>query len=119
MALNSANKIVWTYTDDAAVDWKITATKAITDQLDTGTPKVGGSTPEGSENPWPRSWRPRKVYMANGLIRRAQVAYSTTALIWTTPGTTLQLNNGADVATFTAQSTHLGERKRSATASSS
>lgn len=116
MALNSANKIRWRYTDDAGTFWAMTATKAITDQLDTGTPKVGGQASTGSANPWPRSWRPRKVYMKAGLVRRAIVAYDTTALIWTTPGTTLTLNNGADSASFEAD-THLGEKKRAATGS--
>lgn len=119
MALQSANKIAWRYTDDAGTNWVMTGTYAIITQGGAGTEKVGGQAPAGTENPWPRSWRPRKVYMASGLIRRAQVAYTTTAPIWVTPGTTLTLNNGADVATFTAQATHLGERKRAATASAS
>jgi len=119
MALQSMNKILWTYTDDNGVDWSVTATKAITDQLDTGTPKVGGAAGDNADPPWPRSWRKRKVYMTAGATRKAVVAYDTTALIWTTAGTTLTLNNGADSSSYAATVAHLGERKRAATGSTS
>lgn len=118
MALNSMNKILWTYTDDGATDYCCSATKAITDQVD-GTPKVGGAAGSIADPPWPSSWRKRKVYMTYGGKTKAVVAYSTTALIWATPGTTLTLNDGADVQTYTASAAHLGERKRKPTSSTS
>lgn len=118
MALQSANKIRWQYTDDAGNKWAKSAEKAITDQLDTGVAKVGGIAADGSEiGSWPRSWRPRRAYFANGLTRRAVVVYDTTCVAWTSNATTLQLNSGADVATFTSSGAHLGEKKRAATSS--
>lgn len=121
MALNSQNKIRWQYTDDAANKWAITAAKAITDQIGGGAlPKVGGVAADGTEiGSWPRSWRPRKAYFASGLTRRAVVCYNTTCDAWTSNATTLTLNSGADVATFTATGAHLGERQRAATSSTS
>lgn len=120
MALNSQNKIRWQYTDDAANKWAITAAKAITDQLDGANAKVGGIAADGSEiGSWPRSWRPRKAYFAAGLVRRAVVCHNTTCAAWTSNATTLNLNNGADVAVFTATGAHLGERQRAATSSTS
>lgn len=120
MALQSANKIRWQYIDDASNKWAKTAEKAITDQLDGGNAKVGGVAADGTEiGSWPRSWRPRRAYFANGLTRRAVVCYNTTCPAWTSNATTLTLNSGADVATFTASGAHLGEKKRAATSSTS
>lgn len=119
MALPSGNFIAWTYTDDAGTDWAVTARKAITDQLDTATVKVGGAAATPGLNPWPSSWRKRRVYFKNGDKRKSVVAYELTALIWTDATQTLNLAEGADVQSYTATTGHLGERKRQATGSTS
>lgn len=118
MALNSQNKVRWQYIDQDGNKWAMSASKAITDQLDTGVAKVGGIAADGTEiGPWPSSWRPRKRYFFNGLTRRAVVCYTTTAVAWVTGAVTLQLNMGADVATFSQGKNTLGESKRDATGS--
>lgn len=117
MALNSMNKILWRYTDDLGTNYACSATKALTDQLDGANVKVGGVAGSMSDVPWPKSWRKRKVYMTHAGLTKAVVAYTTTALIWATPGTTLNLNEGADVQIYTASAAHLGERKRKPTSS--
>jgi len=119
VALPSGNFIAWTYTDDQGDDWAVTARKAITDQLDTATVKVGGSAAAAGLNPWPRSWRKRRVYFTHADKRKSVVAYEATALIWTDATQTLSLAEGSDVQTYTATNSHLGERKRSATGSTS
>jgi hypothetical protein len=119
MALNSANKIAWTYTDDDGTDWAVTAEKAITDQKDDAVIIVGGAPAVAGLNPWPSSWRKRKVYFTHGDKRKAVTAYEVTALAWTDATQELTLNEGSDVATYTGSKGHLGERKRNATASTS
>lgn len=115
MALQSMNKVRWQYVDDKANKWSITATKAITDQGG----KVGGIAADGTEvSSWPRGWRPRKAYFSDGTTIRAVVIYTAAALAALTEATTLTLNKGADIATFTHNGSTLGEKKRSATKSS-
>lgn len=121
MALASQNKVRWQYTDDDGNKWAMTQSKAITDQQNGAlAAKVGGIAADGSEiGAWPSSWRPRKRYFFNGLTRRAVICHNTTCDAWVTGNTTLSLNLGADVATFSQGKNTLGEKKRDATGSTS
>jgi hypothetical protein len=53
--------------------------------------------------------------MSHGAFIKWQVAYDETCDLWTNAATTLSLNEGADVATYSGSVTHRGERKRAAT----
>jgi len=114
MAALSGNTLAWTYTTsgDTPRTFRLRAKKEITDQLDTGTPKVGGSAASVSVSLPIKGFRPRRAYVVDvstGLIKRSVVAYDDDALILTA-GTTITLNyNGVDTS-FESTGGVLGER---------
>lgn len=112
MADLSQNLIAWTYTDDKGADWRTAAKKAITDQLDVATPKVGGAAAAASLPKKPSWIKCRRAYCTNGTIVRSVVCYETTALCWTTPGTTINLSTSGDVDEFTVTQGSYAERRR-------
>lgn len=115
MAMQDGNRIAWRYTTDDGEQFRTSAKAVYVTDVTDGA-KYGGAAAAGSMRPLPASFRPRKVRMVDAAgATRDVVAYSTTATIWTTPGTTLTLNkNGADVE-FTASSDHVNERYGRAT----
>jgi len=106
--MSSQNKVAWKYTSDDGVEYVRFASKAITDQLDTGTPKVGGEAADGTEEPMPRSFKPRKALVSTAAgILRSVVAYTNTALILT-KGTAITLETGGSDVSFETYG-HRGE----------
>lgn len=117
----SSNKVAWTYTDDDGTDYRIAATKAITDQLNgSSAPKVGGSAALATVARLPKHIKPRKRYVVSaGGVRRAVICYDKTCDLWAVGGTTITLETGgADVA-FTRTTSYFNERVRDTTTSSS
>lgn len=110
MAMQDNNRIAWTYTTNDGEAFRTSAKQVYVQDVTDGA-KYGGSAALGSVRALPASFKTRKVVCvdADG-ASRAVVAYTTTATIWTTPGTIVTLNkNGADVA-FTATGDHISER---------
>lgn len=105
------NRLRWKYTDDKAREWAISAKKVYTDQA-----KQGGSAAAASVRRIPRDLKPRMVKMTSaGLPDRWMIAYTTAALIYATPGTTMTLNNNGVDATYTATDIVRGESYRDTT----
>lgn len=97
------NRIAWGYVDDASVTWRVSAKQVYVEHGTDGT-KYGGSAAASSVRAKPRSLRMRAVEATSGAVTIRVPAYTTSATIWTTPGTTLTRNlNGVD-ATFTTTS---------------
>ena len=106
------NRVVWQYTDDNSNDWAVSA-KAVYVLDGTDGAKYGGSAPASSVKPKPLQMRMRAVKCvdATGFAKWVP-AYETDAAIWTTAGTQLTLcKNGVDT-TFSATSSHRGEKLR-------
>jgi hypothetical protein len=120
MAALDNNRVAWTYTDDQAVDYRISA-KAVYVAQGGGTVPQGGAAAAASVRRIPKEIKPRRVKMvdvATGNKVRFEVAYAVDAPIWTTPGTTMDLNiNGAAVS-CQATATHRGEKSRDTTTQS-
>lgn len=119
MADLSQNLIAWTYTDDKGATWRVAAKKAITDQLNIATPKVGGSPAAASVAKKPSWIKMRRAYCTNGSIVRSVVCYDITALCWTTPGTTINLSTSGDSDAFTTTQGSFAERRRTGIVQSS
>lgn len=117
----SANKVAWTYTDDNGVDYRVAASKGITDQVNgSAVPKVGGSAAAATVARLPKHIKPRKRYVISAAgVRRGVVCYDKTCDLWATGGTTINLQyNGTDTA-FTRGTTYFNEKSRDTTTSSS
>lgn len=109
------NRVVWTYTDDAARDWAVSA-KAVYVLDATDGAKYGGSAASASTVAKPRQLRMRAVKCVSSAGKAIYIpVYSTSAALWTTAGTTVTRDlNGTDTI-FTATSTKRGERYRDTT----
>ena len=116
MARLAANRIAWTYTDDGGTDWRVAASKAITDQAKLGGEAAAASVPE---KPAWLKMRRTTVRNATNSVSRAVPVYEANADILT-PGETINLNlqlvNGtSDSAAFTQGATSptniIGERR--------
>lgn len=117
----SANKVAWTYTDDDGNDWRVAASKGITDQVNgSSTPKCGGTPAAATVARLPQYITPRKRYVISAAgVRRAVVCMDKTCDMWLVPGTTINLQvSGTDTA-FTRGTTYYNERKRDTTTSAS
>jgi hypothetical protein len=104
MAIPNSNRIAWQYECNDGELYRKGAKKFITDQLIDLAPIVGGEAADSFLKAFPINFRPRRAYCvnnANGHTRYV-VCYTEDALLWTTPGTTISLVDGADVADFTA-----------------
>jgi len=121
MAALDNNRVAWTYTDDHVASYRISAKAVYVAQVTDGDAKQGGVAAAPSVRRIPKDIKPRRVKMvdvATGAVARYEVAYATDALIWTTPGTTMDLNiNGAAVS-CEATATHRGEKSRDTTTQS-
>jgi hypothetical protein len=106
------NRVVWSYTDDLAVDWAVSA-KAVYVLDGTDGAKYGGSAPAATVTAKPTRMRMRAVKCTSaGKVDRWIPAYDTTCALWATPGTTVVRDvNGVD-ATYVATKGHRGERYR-------
>lgn len=121
MAALDNNRVAWTYTDDGGGDFRISA-KAVYVAQGGGTVPQGGSAAAATVARLPKQVKPRHVKMtpaAGGNGVRWVVAYAVDAPIWTTPGTTMDLNiNGAAVS-YHSTATRRGEKSRDTTTQSS
>lgn len=117
----SANKLAWTYTDDNGDDWRVAASKAITDQVNgSAAVKVGGSAAAATVKRLPPYIKPRKRYVVYGNVRRAVVCYDRTCDLWAVPGTTITLETSGADQTFTRTADGVyNERRRDTTSQSS
>lgn len=106
------NRVGWAYTSDDTNDYCISA-KAVYVQDVTDGAKYGGALADAADNRIPLDMKPRKVKcVAASNPDKWVVAYTTTATIWTTAGTTLTLDaNGVDVA-YTTTNIRRGEKRR-------
>lgn len=98
MAVQTNNRRRWRYTDRKGNHWAISAKVAYVDHATDGS-KYGGQAAASSIRRIPKDLKPRRVKMtAAGHEDKWVIAYSVDADIYTTPGTTLTLNDlGADV----------------------
>jgi len=113
MAAQSENALAWQYTDDDGNTWTRRAKKAITDQVNGSSEVlVGGEAASTSDNVIKVALiRPRAVYCDNDTYgRKAVVCYDTTCDLWTTPGTTINLNCQGDSRAFVSTRFKLKER---------
>jgi hypothetical protein len=109
--MSSQNKVAWTYTDEMGRDWRRAADKAITDQLDDATVKVGGAAAGATVIRVPTWIKPRVALVQSaGGVKRRCVAYEAGAYILTAGSTITLETAGADV-TFTTYGSE-GERSR-------
>jgi hypothetical protein len=120
MAALDNNRVAWTYTDDGNTAHRISA-KAVYVAQGGGTVPQGGAAAASTVRRIPKEIKPRRVKMtdvATGNKVRWEIAYTITAPIWVTPGTTMDLNiNGAAVS-CQATATHRGEKARDTTTQS-
>ena len=105
MPVMDNNRIAWTYTDDRGNDWRVSAKKAFTDQLDGGNPIQGGSAAAATVKRIPQYIRMRKRGVTYGGKVYYIVVYETTADAWLeTPnsaGFSYPVNGAAQTATWT------------------
>lgn len=108
------NRVAWEYTDDNDENYAMSA-KAVY-VLGADAAKLGGSAPASTVRRLPKEVKPRKVKMiAAGHPDKWIVAYTTSATIWTTAGTSVTLDlNGVDVA-YESTKTKRGEKARDTT----
>lgn len=104
------NREAWLYTDDGGTNYRVSSKTVYTSDVTDGT-KYGGSQATGTETHLPKGFRMRAVKcISAGNPTRWIPAYTTTADIWATPGTTVTRDlNGTDTV-YTATSTHRGEQ---------
>jgi hypothetical protein len=109
------NRVAWTYTDDNAEPFTISA-KAVYVLDGTDGSKFGGEAGSTDDRRIPKEMKPRRVKCVSaGKPDKWMIAYATTATIWTTAGTTLTLDcNGTDTVYATTK-TKRGERSRDTT----
>lgn len=105
----SQNRCAWKYTDDLGNEWAVSA-KSVYVLDGTDGAKYGGEAAEATDPQIPSQLRMRAVKMVAGSNPVKYVpAYTVTATIWTTPGTTLTLNlEGVDTV-YTAARGHRAE----------
>ncbi len=112
MPVMDNNRRRWTYTDDDANDWAISAKTEYVSQGGPGTEFVGGSAAAVSVPRIPKNLKPRFVYMSNGTTTRRLVAYEITAPIWTTPGTTVSMSVNGAAVNMDSTTIKVGEKNR-------
>ena len=98
--LADPSRIAWTYTTDApAVDYVIGAVAAFINTPGTAA-KVGGAAATAELESIPNELKPRKVKCVDAAGHARWVTcYTTTATLWTTPGTAILLNfHGVDTS---------------------
>lgn len=113
MAGLSGNMIAWRYTrNNGTTHYRMRAKKALTDQQTAGLAvKVGGQAATISTPLPPQGFRPRRVYVANGGVKRAVVCYTADAPL-VTAGETINIQYGADSTSFESTGELLEERGR-------
>lgn len=91
------NRVAWTYIDKKDTNYTISAKAVYVLDVTDGS-KYGGSVGSNADRRIPKDLKPRRVKMTSaGKPDKWVIAYSTTATIYTTPGTTLTLDcNGVD-----------------------
>jgi hypothetical protein len=106
------NRVVWTYTDDNAADYAVSA-KAVYVLDGTDGAKYGGSAPAETVPPKPLQLVMRKVKCVSaGAPAIWLTVYEVTAALWTTPGTSVTRDlNGTDT-TYTSTRGRRGEKNR-------
>ena len=105
----SAERTAWQYTDDSPTDWNIQAKTAYVVGDDSA--KFGGEAAAAANDSIPNGFKPRRVRVvsAAGDVRWP-VVYTTSATLWTTPGTTVTMDiKGVDTV-MTCGKTKRAER---------
>lgn len=108
----ASNERIWgTYTSDDGEDFNISVKKALV--AGGGNDAVLGYTAgAAAQANIPNGFRPRRVKCvdASGNARWV-ICYTTAATLWSTPGTTIQLNYKGVDTQFTSTKKRLGERQ--------
>ncbi len=115
MPVTDQNRRRWTYTDDMATDWAISAKS---DYVSQGAPvSVGGAAAAATVPRVPRDLKPRKVKMTNagGTEFRWLVAYEVTAPIWAGAGVSVNMNVLGVSTAMTSTLIHRAEKRRDTT----
>lgn len=104
------NKVAWTYTDNNAETYRVSA-KSVYVLDGTDGAKYGGSAASAALKAKPKGLRMRGVYCTSAAGKTILVtAYEPTATVFATPGTTVTRNiNGVDVV-VTSTAMQLAER---------
>lgn len=111
-ALATNERVAWGYTTDAPeATYVISAKKAIMETSGNDA-KLGGAAATTSQLGIPNELKPRKVKCVDASGHAVWViCYTTSATLWTTPGTAIQLNyHGVDTA-FESTAFKRGESK--------
>lgn len=88
------NRVSWRYTDKKGVVYAVSAKNVYVNDVTDGA-KYGGTAASSANRRIPKDLKMRKVKcIAAGQPDKWMVAYTTSATIYTTPGTTLTLNSG-------------------------
>ena len=103
------NRVGWGYVTNDAETFR-TSAKAVY-VLGGDAAKFGGAAALGSVRSLPSSFKVRRAVVVDAAgTSRAVVCYTTSATLWTTPGTTVTLDkNGVDTV-FTSDGTLYNER---------
>lgn len=98
-ALANQTRVAWTYTDDDSVSYIIAANAALM-ATSGNDAKLGGSAALETLQEIPNELKPRMVKCVDAAAHgKYVICYDTTATLWTTPGTAIQLNyHGVDTA---------------------
>jgi hypothetical protein len=104
------NRVVWTYVDDSAADWAVSA-KAVYVLDGTDGSKYGGSAPAATVPQKPRQLRMRAVKCIAATHPAIWLTvYDVVCDLWATPGTVVTRDlNGVDVA-YTSTKGRRGEK---------
>lgn len=122
MVVMSQNRVAWTYTDDGAVDHRISAKADYVTQVNgSSEPKQGGAAAASTVRRIPAQIKPRMVKMtdvATGNTVRWLVCYDTTCDLWVTPGTTFNMSILGASVSMQSSDKRRGEKNRDTTTQS-
>ena len=110
--VQSNDRVEWTYTssEPTPVQYSISAKDVYVNHVTDGA-KYGGTAGDGTKSPMPKNLLPRRVKCkSSGLPDKWVIAYTTVATIWTTPDTSLTLNNNGVDATYTTTADRRAEK---------
>lgn len=106
----SNDRTSWTYTDEDANVWSISAKSVYVTGVDAA--KYGGSAAAAGDPPIPGNFRPRRAQYADASGNtKWMVCYTNAAAAWATPDTTLTLNLRGVDTTFTRTGLTRGEKR--------
>ena len=104
MALQSENRIAWTYTSDDGTDYRVSAMKAHTDQA-----KQGGADGSGVDGAKPADLKMRRVTVHNDTYGSRVVPFYVAGAPISIKGEVITLNAAGDARVFTSRGNPLPE----------